>query len=130
MDIVRATAWALGLGRAAMGAVLVGRPRGLASAWVGPETADQPTAQVVVRSLGARDVVIGCGAALALARGRGVRAWFAAGALIDLYDTVSTLLARDHLSRRSLATTIAVAGGAAAAGAVVAARPRAALGAG
>jgi hypothetical protein len=128
MSIVRATAWALGLGRAGFGAVLVGRPKGLATAWVGPETAEQPTAQVVIRSLGARDFLIGCGTVLALVRGRGVRGWFLAGALIDVYDTVSTFAAKDHLSRRSLTATAALAGGAAAAGALVAARPRAATG--
>ena len=53
----------------------------------------RPATQVAIRALGARDLAIGLGIAIALDRGAPVRGWLEGAALSDAIDTVASLLA-------------------------------------
>jgi hypothetical protein len=101
-------------GRALIGAALVAAPAPLTRMWTGD---DRPATLVVGRGLGARDMAVGAGTLLALRRGRGARAWIAAGIAGDVADLGSSLAAGDALPRFGRIGTAALAGGAALAGA-------------
>ena len=90
------TIQALSAARAALGALLFLVPGAVGRAWLGP-AARLPATKVALRSMGARDAVLGAGALLALRRGRPVRGWLEAGAASDLADLVGTLLAGDRI---------------------------------
>jgi hypothetical protein len=49
------------------------------------------------RMVGARDIGLGLGTLIALARGGPARGWLEASALVDGLDVAACLLARDHL---------------------------------
>jgi len=92
-------------GRMAIGAALVLAPRLAGPMWIGRD-ADSRAVKVLARGLGARDVGIGLGTAVALDRGAPVRGWLEGGALADAVDLVSTLLAGNSIppsKRRSVA---------------------------
>jgi hypothetical protein len=101
---------AFGAGRALVGVALLAAPAPIARSWVG---ADGTPATVLSRSLGARDLVIGAGLALAAARGGDPRMWLAGGVLADSVDGIATLAAGDDIPRNGRAATTALAGGAA-----------------
>ena len=116
MDDV-ALARVLGAGRVVLGAGLVVAPAALGRPWIGA-AADAPGAQVALRGLGMRDLVLG-GIALHLAPhgAQGGRAAHAC-ALADAADFAATLAARRALPPTA-AGVLALAGGAAAAGALL-----------
>jgi hypothetical protein len=102
---------AFGAGRALFGVALLAAPAPIARSWVG---ADGTPASVLTRSLGARDLVIGAGLALAAAaRGGDPRVWLAGGVLADTVDGVATLAAGDDIPRNGRVATTALAGGSA-----------------
>jgi hypothetical protein len=72
---------------------------------------------VLARALGARDLVLGLGALRSAADAESLRPWLAAGILADSVDFGATA-AGSGLPWRGRALVLAVAGGAAAAGAV------------
>lgn len=111
-------AWALGIGRIVVGMVGALSPGRLGRAWFG-EVAQQPGTQLATRGLAVRDLALGLGVVGALASGRGARRWIEAGMLADTGDAVATLLARRFLPTRTVVAVVAIAGGAAAAGASV-----------
>jgi len=123
MDVPKTLAAALAVSRSMFGLSYLLRPEQARTSWIG-RAAKKPGAQVIIRSQGARDVVLAAGALRALARGddRELRAWVAGHALCDFADLVVTVSAREHLPRRRARLAIAVAGastivgGAAAAG--------------
>src|SRR5436305_8276005 len=81
--------------------------------WIG-RAAQRPTARLLTRVVGSRDVVLAVGtltAADALPR------WLAAALAADAADVVLTVSARDHLPRAGAAVVVAVAGGGVALGA-------------
>jgi hypothetical protein len=101
---------AFGAGRALIGAALLAVPAPIARRWVG---ADDTPATLLSRSLGARDLVIGAGLALAAARGGDPRMWLAGGVLADTVDGVATLAAGDDIPRNGRVAITALAGGSA-----------------
>jgi hypothetical protein len=126
---LRRGATAVAAGRVAIGVTALAWPLVPARPWVGA-AADDVTAQVFGRALGARDVALGLGALAALqgpAAGVGsARAWVAAGALSDALDVVATVKSWDELPRFTRWLVVVSAGGAAlagAAGALVGGRP-------
>jgi hypothetical protein len=108
---LRTVATALAVGRVAIGAALVVAPERIARAWIGP-VATERSVEVVVRSVGIRDVALGAGGAAALLSGSdSARAWMLGAAAADFGDLIATLLARDVLPANGVAATAALAGG-------------------
>jgi hypothetical protein len=110
---------ALAIGRIALGLGLFLAPRRLTRAWLGRD-AGGGNVTAVVRGLAARDVAVGVGTLVALrgdAPAQDAERWIEAGIVGDLGDAVGTLLAgkRD----RDGMLVLAIAGGAAMAGAAV-----------
>jgi hypothetical protein len=101
----RALALSNARGRMAIGAALVLAPRLAGPMWIGGD-ADSRAVRVLARGLGARDLALGLGTAVALDRGAPVRGWLEGAALADGVDLVATLLAGDSIpssTRRSVA---------------------------
>jgi hypothetical protein len=82
----------------AVGASLVLAPRLIGPMWIG-DVADRPVVKMMSRSLGARDLALGLGTAVALDRGKPVRGWLEGAALSDSADLVATVLAGDSIPR-------------------------------
>jgi hypothetical protein len=101
---------AFGAGRALFGVALLAAPAPIARGWVGAEGAP---ANVLTRSLGGRDLVIGAGLALAAARGGDPRLWLAGGVLADTVDGVATVAAGGDIPRNGRVGTAALAAGSA-----------------
>jgi hypothetical protein len=86
-----------GLGRIAFGIGLLAQPRVLTRAWIGEDSA-RVGAQVLTRSLGMRDLVIGAGTLASPGPDR--RLWLAAALLADATDLTVTLAAGSALPLR------------------------------
>ena len=111
------------IGRLAYSAGLIFAPGRLAAGWIGSAGSASTAAQVGLRGLAGRDTALACGILLAEARGRSPRVWLALCALGDLTDVAATLVApADDLPPNSRIGTIALAGGSALAGALLACR--------
>ena len=107
-DTARMLAWA----RIGVGSVLFLMPRKAASMWTGREEPEFPT-RMMVRGLGARDVIIGAGLAAALESGRSTSSWLQASAAADAADALGTLgSARDLGMLRALGLFVVEAGAA------------------
>lgn len=118
----RNAAIGLSLGRVAFGTAMSIAPRAFSKGWIG-EAGDSDAAAVLARSVGARDIVVGGGAALALLRDSGAAPlWLAGQALADAADFAGALAASGSLPSRSVKATLALAGGSAALAAFAAAR--------
>ncbi len=111
----RNTAIGFALGRIAFGVGLIAAPQRIASGWLEGDAARAPT-QVAIRGLGARDIALATGLALAAQRGDDLRPWLIGCAACDLSDIGATLAAGDSLGSRARWGTIALAGAAAAFG--------------
>lgn len=107
---------AAGAGTVWLGVAMFLAPGRMGRGWFG-EAADHPATQLAVRGLAVRDLALGIGAAQALVREGDTTRWTHAGMLADTGDAAATLLARRHLSTASVVGVVALAGGAAAAGA-------------
>ena len=121
--LLRRGATAVAAGRVALGVIALAWPSVPARPWVGA-TADDLTARVFGRALGARDLALGLGALAALQRPAAepgqvgsARAWVAAGALSDALDVWASLASWRELPRVGRWLVAASAGGAALAGA-------------
>lgn len=79
---------AIGIARIVAGASAVATPGLWARLWMGIDT---PGARLAVRSMGARDVMIGWGAVRAVRRGEPATNWFIAGVGADVLDAYSTV---------------------------------------
>jgi hypothetical protein len=97
-------------GRMAIGAALVLAPSLAGSMWIGRD-AKSRAVKVLARGLGARDLALGLGVAVALDRGKPVRGWLEGAALADGVDLVATLVAGDSIpaGARRAVTLIAAA---------------------
>lgn len=104
----------LASGRIGIGLALFAAPSTATRLWLGQEVT--PAATVLARGLGVRDLAIGVGTLVALDGDRDVDPWLDASIAADTADATAALLAREHLDTRSLAGTVVVALGAAAAG--------------
>jgi hypothetical protein len=110
VSVLRTLTTALSAARAAFGVAMVAAPERIGEAWIG-EPGRYERVGVLTRSLGARDVVLGGGAALALIREDGsARAWLGAQALADVVDLAGTLAVRDRLPQGGFRATVALAG--------------------
>lgn len=116
--MARGSAFAIALARIALGAIATARPEPATEAWAGPELAGRRAGRLLGRALGARDVAIGAGTALALIGPdrRTARALVAMGAAADAVDAAATVLAWPELPARSRPVVLAAAAGSAALG--------------
>jgi len=105
--------------RIAYGAALVLVPDRLTKRWLGPG-GRTPPAQVALRGLGAREVVLHAGGLVAAARGGAVRPWLVASIAGDVVDIVATVAGRRGLPQHAAPATALVAGGSALLSAAVA----------
>lgn len=97
MRVPNLLAGLLAANRVAFGMGYLIDPRRTGTSWVGPRARERP-ATVLTRALGARDLVLGAGALIAM-RGdpRRARPWFAAHAVADGADLAATIAAREGL---------------------------------
>lgn len=98
--------------RVGMGLALLVAPRLVGRAWIG-DPADSRGARVFGRAMGARDVALGAGAAIALGERSGGGDWLSMGAVVDGVDAVVSVLARG-VSWRARVVGLWAAGSAAA----------------
>ena len=121
LPLFRYAATAVAAGRVGLGVAALAWPAVPARPWVG-SSADELSAQVFGRALGARDLALGLGALAAARKAPGdpwsAGAWFAAGALSDALDVAVTAAAWPRLPRFTRWLVAASAGGAAVVGAV------------
>jgi len=106
----------LAIGRVGIGAALLIRPRQAGSPWVGRKAAKQRGTQALLRSMGARDMVIGMIALHTLKNPQVGPRWQRTCAAIDAVDAVATLAAVGDLPLYGVIWVTALAGGSAAAG--------------
>src|SRR4051794_12405007 len=104
----------IAIGRLGFGALLLARPELLARRWVGADGGRTGT-QVMAMGLGVRDLALGGGTLASLSSA--ARPWLVASAAADAGDLLATLRHRRDLPAVSVAMLVAIAGGAAAAGA-------------
>jgi hypothetical protein len=69
---------------------------------------ERPPVALLVRAVGARDIVVGSGALLALANGQPARTWLQAGIAADLADAAITAASLRSLPRRGAIATMAL----------------------
>lgn len=91
-DVVRRLAVGLGVGSIAFGLAPIVAPRYFARLFGLPVT-DEPTADVAIRSVGVRDMVIGLGLWSAASHGGRYAPWVLARALSDTGDALACTLA-------------------------------------
>jgi hypothetical protein len=107
-DTARMLAWA----RIGIGSVLFLMPNKAAQMWTGRREDAFPT-NMMVRGLGARDVIIGAGLAAALESGRSPSSWLQASAAADAADALGTLSSVGELGKlRALGLFVLEAGAA------------------
>ena len=105
--------------RLAFGAGLLAVPERVAKGWIGSD-AESESVKIVTRGLGARDIALSSGVLAFLDDEDTLAALLAFTVLCDLCDVASTLAApADALPGNARWGTVAMAGGAAAAGAAL-----------
>ena len=87
----RTAARLLAVARVALGVSAVVLPRLPARPWIGDDAA-RPSAMIMSRALGGRDIALGLGALLALRHGAPARGWLEAAGLADAADVMTTLV--------------------------------------
>jgi peptide-methionine (R)-S-oxide reductase len=112
MDDTTLAVW-FARGRIGLGLAAIAVPGYAARAISGrPESAG--VEPLFARMLGARDLALGLGTAVALGCGTPVRGWLEVSALVDAADCASALLARKHMRPQAWAGTVVLASGSAA----------------
>lgn len=108
---MRLLAIALSLNRIGFGLAYLVRPAQAGQGWIG-RAAKDPATQVFARGHGARDLALGAGALVALARGgkRAARTWLVAQGIADAVDVGSTLAAGRRLPASGRRFALAMAG--------------------
>jgi hypothetical protein len=105
----------LAAGRVAVGAAFLAAPALAGRGWIGDDAA-RPGAQVILRALGVRDLILGM-LTLHVAHRPGVGyRTVATCAAADLVDFGATFAAREHLPPAAATGAMAMAGGAAVSG--------------
>jgi hypothetical protein len=107
----------ISVGRAAIGVVAIADPTRMLEPWIGVDSS-RGSARLLGRALGARDLVLAAGALRSSGDAEALRPWVAAGVLADTVDLSATVIA-DDIPLRGRAFVIALAGAAAAGGAIV-----------
>jgi hypothetical protein len=98
--------------RVAYGVGLLVAPAGLSRRWLGA-AADMGPTQIPLQGLGAREVVMHTGIAIAAARGTALRPWLLGSIAGDLTDVAATLAQRSELPQGAALATALVGGGSA-----------------
>lgn len=94
--LARFIAW----GRIAIGLTAMAAPVVVSAPWVGDD-ARRPAVRLFARTLGGRDLALGCGTLRALGRSdQEARAWIALAGMADVGDTLATLGVFTRLPRR------------------------------
>jgi hypothetical protein len=107
-----AVAKAVSAGRLAFGVAMMAAPSKVMAGWVGGKESERPAMDLVTRSFGAREIMLGfLGVHVADQPGVGRRA-IGSMALLDLTDLTATVLHRRSLPRSALPIMVGVAGGA------------------
>jgi len=120
MPSTRTLTTAFAVGRLAFGAGLLAAPGRVAKGWIGADAEHEPV-KIVTRGLGARDIALSAGVLAFLDDDDTLASLLAFTVLCDLCDVASTLAApADSLPGNARWGTMAMAGGAAAAGAALA----------
>jgi hypothetical protein len=105
---------AINAGRLAFGVGMMAAPTRLMAAWIGEGEASRPATQMVVRSFGFREIVLGgLGLHTAARPGVGPRT-IRTLAACDIVDLTVTVAARSALPAAAVPLMAAIAGGAAA----------------
>jgi hypothetical protein len=102
------------------GAALAVAPARTTKSWLGAD-GERPGAQVAIRALGAREIVLHAGALAATLTGAPVRPWMLASIGGDCADIASTFAGGSALPDKAPVKTLVVAGASAALSAAVAA---------
>ncbi len=111
-------------GRLLFGVGLLARPGKLAAGWIGEDGEREPV-KVVLRGLGARDVALSAGALTSLGDDDRLALWLAGAILGDLADVASIFIPpASSLPDNARWGTVALGGGAAAAGVALLRRVR------
>jgi hypothetical protein len=113
MDPRRAAA-VIGAGRAALGAAVLLAPE-VTTSWLG-EHARHPAVRYLTHLIGVRDLALGVLTLASLRDGEGAGRMQLVCATADTVDVLATLAARAELPAAGVAGTVALGGGAAAAG--------------
>lgn len=100
-------------GRIAVGTAFVLAPGLAGRSWVGRD-ASRPSAKVLSRAFGVRDLALGLGVVIAIDRGAPVRGWLEGSALSDAVDFCATLLGGDTVPRATRPGVLALGAGSAA----------------
>jgi hypothetical protein len=110
--LLRTCAKALAANRIAFGIAYLVAPKRSASGWVG-SAGESGASTVITRALGARDLMLGAGALLALREEDAAqcRRWFGTQAMSDGVDLVATVLARRELPNNGFRLGAAMAAG-------------------
>jgi len=111
--VTRTLAQLIALGRVGIGVTAVVAPTLMARPWIGA-AAGTPSARLLARTMGGRDLALGIGALRALALSdQEARPWVALGGMADLVDAAATVVAFGTLPRRGRWGILAVTVGAA-----------------
>jgi hypothetical protein len=100
-SITRTLSGLIAWGRVGIGVTALAAPTLMSRPWIGAPAAD-PSARVLARAMGGRDLALGIGTLRALSvSDREARPWVALGGTADLIDALATVAAFGHLPRRS-----------------------------
>jgi hypothetical protein len=99
--------------RVVFGLAFMTMPGWTGRVWIGGD-ADRPAVRLLTQAIGARDLTMGLGAAIAMRRGKAARGWMEAISLTDALDFTCGLLAGDRIPRASRAAVLVLAGASAA----------------
>src|SRR5213080_1378838 len=99
--------------RIVFGLGFIAMPGWTGRVWIGRDS-DRPAVRVLTQAIGARDLLMGVGALIAMRRRKHVRAWMQAISLTDVIDFACALAARNAIPPVSRAAVLALAGGSAA----------------
>jgi hypothetical protein len=119
----RTLATLLALNRIQYGLGMIFTPQRNAKVWVGARAARRTPTKVLAQALGARDLVLGAGALLALRDPAEAQRWFTALAVADAVDIPVTALAGEDVPLASRAATLTIAVASTAIGVAYAASP-------
>lgn len=107
-----AVAKAISAGRLVFGVAMMAAPAKVMSGWVGEREAERPAMDMLTRSFGAREILLGfLGVHVADTPGVGKRT-IGAMSLLDLTDLAVTVARRDSLPKAAVPLMVGVAGGA------------------
>lgn len=103
---------AVSAGRLAFGVGMMAAPSKVMSGWVGDAESKRPAMDMLTRSFGAREILLGfIGVHVAGTKGVGKRT-IGTMALLDLTDLAVTVVHRDSLPKAALPAIAGIAGGA------------------